>query len=482
MSPRKHCLLPLAAALATLGCVQALAQPQVGDPSLRLSGLLAQPPVVTDQEAASSVHWTEQAERWQPGSDACSAASAPPWERLTLGDALAQTLCKSPSLRQAIAEVSAQAAGVELGEVAKWPNWNASLEYSSARNFNSSGTSGRTLVASVGLSWALFDFGQRSANLKEARLLLSSAMATQGNALLEAIREVMRQYGETVIAQAALDAATEAEATARRTAAAAQARYDAQVGSQIDRLQAQTALEQATLTRVQAQSTWETARGNLALALGGQIDQPMRLAEWAQWVGTAQVLPELSALRQEARASHPKLRALQAQIDSLRARQESVEAQGKGAVTVTASGGSSRNWGAAGTGSIPTANAAVTLNMPIFNGRENNALQAQVVAQRNAREAELEAARREVDSSLWQAHQALLTSRQSLLTSERLLVSADSAYRVAQGRYRSGVGSILELLTAQSSLADARRQKVTAQVGQMTARTQLSLALGRAGR
>ena len=39
------------------------------------------------------------------------------------------------------------------------------------------------------------------------------------------------------------------------------------------------------------------------------------------------------------------------------------------------------------------ANAAVTLNMPIFNGRENNALQAQVVAQRNAREAELEAAR-----------------------------------------------------------------------------------------
>lgn len=470
------------ALLCLAGLAATAAQVQAGDPVLRLSRALAQPPVLAAEDTAPTEPWTQGAPRWQPGGDACAGAPVVPWERLTLGDALARTLCQSPALRQAIAEVTAQSAGVELGEVARWPNWNASVEYSSARNFNSSGSSGRTLTASVGLSWALFDFGQRSASLREARLGLAAAMATQGNTLLDAVRELMRLYGEAVVASSALEATIEAEATATRTAAAAQARYEAQVGNQIDRLQAQTALAQATLERVRAQSTWETARGNLALALGGDIEQPLQLAEWSAWTRPARDLPELSALRREARAQHPRLRAAQARIDGLNARLEAVKAQDRGSVSVNASGGSSRNWGAAGSGNIPAANAAIVASVPLFNGRESQARQTQVMAQKAQEEAALETARREVDSQLWQAYQALQTSRQSLLASERLLAAADAAYRVAQGRYRAGVGSILELLTAQSALADARRQRVTAQVGQLTARTELGLAAGRTGR
>jgi outer membrane protein len=471
-------LRPLLLVMALGGTAHA----QVDNLRLRPSPMLAQPPVVDHEEKSLSAHWAHQAERWQPGSDACSSAANPPWDRLTLGDALAHTLCKSPALRLAIAEATAQSANVALGEVALWPSWNASLEYSSARNFNSSGSSGRTLGASVGVSWALFDFGQRSASLREARLGLSAAIASQGNAVLESVREVMRLYGESVVAASALDAAIEAEATATQTAAAAQARHEAQVGSQIDRLQAQTALAQATLERVRAQGGWETARGNLVLALGGDIEQPLRLAEWAVWARPGKEQPDLATLRREALAQHPRLRALRTQIDAQQARLEAVQAQGKGSVSVSASAGSSRNWGAAGSGNIPTANAALVASIPLFNRSESQAQQTQVIAQKSAREAELETARREVDSQLWQAHQSLLTSRQSLLASERLLASADGAYRVAQGRYRAGVGAMLELLNAQSALANARRQRVTAQIDQLNARTQLGLAAGRAGR
>lgn len=465
-----------------LACACAVAAPaQAGEPGLRLSAVLAQPPVTAPDGTQPREHWASEAERWQPGSDTCASAATPPWEHLTLGDALARALCQSPVLRQAIAEVSAQSAGVELGEVARWPSWNAGADYSSARNFNSSGSSGRTLSASVGLAWALFDFGQRSASLREARLKLSAALASQGNTLLESVRELLRLYGEAVVATSALDAATEAEATATRTAAAAQARHEAQVGNQIDRLQAQTALAQATLERVRAQSSWENARGNLALALGADIEQPLRLAEWEVWARPGTETPDLTALRSEARAQHPRLRAAQAQVEAFQARLEAIQAQGKGSLSVSANGGTSRNWGAAGNGTIPTANATIVASIPLFSGRESSAQQAQVIAQKSAREAELETARREVDSQLWQAHQALLTSRQSLLASERLLVSADNTYKVAQGRYRAGVGSILELLNAQAALADARRQRVSAQVDQLTARTQLGLASGRAG-
>ncbi|MGI9217902.1 MAG: TolC family protein [Hydrogenophaga sp.] len=453
---------------------------QTPEPRLRLSTTLAQVPAVP-AEPDPSAHWSQDAQRWQPGSSACSDRQAPRWDRLTLDDALAHTLCQSPGLRQALADVAEQRAGVDIGEVALRPRWSANAEYSGARNFNSFGSSGRALSASLGLSWVLFDFGQRSASLQSARQTLAAALAAQDNALLDGVRELVRLYGEGVVATAALEASQEAEAAADQTAAAALARYQAQVGNQIDRLQAQTALAQATLERVRAQSVWDNARAQLALALGAEIGQPLRLADWEAWVLQRLPAPELQALRQEARAQHPRLRTTQAQIDALRSRLQAVQADNKGSVSLSASGGNSRNWGAAGSGNIPTANAAVVASIPLFNGREADAQARQVLAQIASREAEREAVLRDIDSQLWQAHQAWRTSQQSLLASDRLLESAAATHRVAQGRYKAGVGSMQDLLSAQSTLADARRQRVGALVEQLTAQTQLSLATGRVG-
>lgn len=479
---QRHRALPVLLASAWGAALLLLAQThahgQTPEPRLRLSAALAQAPVV-QPEPETATHWAHEAHRWQPSTSTCTDRQPPRWDRLTLDDALAHTLCQSPSLRRALADVAEQSAGVDIGEIASRPRWSASAEYSGARNFNSFGSSGRTLSASLGLSWVLFDFGQRSASLQAARQTLAAALAAQDNTLLDAVRELVRLYGEGVVAAAALEASQEAEASAEQTSAAALARYQAQVGNQIDRLQAQTALAQATLERVRAQSAWETARGQLALALGGDIAQPLRLADWETWALQRLPAPDLQTLRQEARLQHPRLRSTQAQIDALRARLEAVQAEGKGSVSLSASGGGSRNWGAAGSGNIPTANAAVVANFPLFNGRESDAQARQVLAQIAAREAEREAVQRDIDNQLWQAHQAWRTSQQSLQASERLLESAAATHRVAQGRYKAGVGSMQDLLSTQSVLADARRQRVGALVEQLTAQTQLSLAVGR---
>lgn len=482
MNTRPHRTRPvgLASAWGVALLLTALphAHSQTPEPRLRLSTALAQAPAWPTEPDAPA-HWAHDAQRWEPGTSACTERQPPRWERLTLDEALAHTLCQSPSLRQALADVAEQSAGVDIGEVASRPRWSANAEYSGARNFNSFGRSGRTLSASLGLSWVLFDFGQRSASLQAARQTLAAALAAQDNGLLDAVRELVRLYGEAVVAAAALEAGQEAEASAEQTAAAALARYQAQVGNQIDRLQAQTALAQATLERVRAQSTWETARGQLALALGGDIAQPLSLADWETWALQRSPAPDLQALRQEARAQHPRLRTTQAQIDALRARLQAVQAENKGSVSLSANGGTSRNWGAAGSGNIPTANAAVVASIPLFNGREADAQARQVMAQIASREAERAAVQRDVDSQLWQAHQAWRTSQQSLQASERLLESATATHRVAQGRYKAGVGSMQDLLSAQSTLADARRQRVIALMEQLTAQTQLSLAVGR---
>jgi len=454
-----------------------------GDPVLRLSPQLARVPTESaSREPVSGSSWTRQAEQWLPGSTACAQHAQPDWQRLSLEAALAHHLCKNPELRQALAEVAEQTAGLDLAQRGHRPRWNANTDFSTSRNFNSSGNSGRTASATLGLSWVMYDFGQRNANLVSARQTLTAALARQDTALLDSVQNLMERYGDAVVAQVALAATTEAETTATQTEAAAQARYDAQVGSQIDRLQAQTALAQATLERVRARSQWENARGNLALSLGADITQALQLADWERWTQPHLSLPDLDSLRDEARRTHPRLRAVQAQIDSLKSRLEAVKAEGRGSVSVSASGGTSRNWGAAGTGNIRTGNAAIVASVPLFNGGETQAQQAQTLAQIQSLEADLERLRRDTESQLWQAHHALLTSRQSLQASERLLISAENTYRVAQGRYRTGVGSMLELLGAQAAVADARRQRVAAQVEQLAAQTQLSIASGRIGR
>ena len=59
-------------------------------------------------------------------------------------------------------------------------------------------------------------------------------------------------------------------------------------------------------------------------------------------------------------------------------------------------------------------------------------------------------------------------------TTADLARSAKESEAVALGRYKEGVGSILDLLSAQSAMADARSQQVQAQWGWFMALAQLT--------
>ena len=57
---------------------------------------------------------------------------------------------------------------------------------------------------------------------------------------------------------------------------------------------------------------------------------------------------------------------------------------------------------------------------------------------------------------VWTSYYDVQTASQRVRTSRDLLASASQSADVAQGRYKEGVGSILDLLTAQAQLANAR--------------------------
>lgn len=62
-----------------------------------------------------------------------------------------------------------------------------------------------------------------------------------------------------------------------------------------------------------------------------------------------------------------------------------------------------------------------------------------------------------------------------------MLDIAQRAYLATESRYKLGVSSMLELLSAQSSLATAKRQRLQALTDWRTSRLQLAARLGSLG-
>ena len=84
----------------------------------------------------------------------------------------------------------------------------------------------------------------------------------------------------------------------------------------------------------------------------------------------------------------------------------------------------------------------------------------------------------QVALDVWKAYQSLSTATQSLQTTADLVASAEQSERVALGRYKAGVGTILDVLSAQAALASARLQRIQAQLDWNVYRATLAQSVG----
>ncbi len=121
----------------------------------------------------------------------------------------------------------------------------------------------------------------------------------------------------------------------------------------------------------------------------------------------------------------------------------------------------------------------LNITVPIFTGFQvgYNVRQAQAALQ--TREANAEQIRLNVSLDVWNAYYSLDSANQQLVTTGTLTKTAQDNQDVAVGRYQAGVGTIIDLLTAQTGAASARQLRISAELNWEVARAQLALALGR---
>lgn len=398
-------------------------------------------------------------------------ATALPVTPLTALDAVDLALCNHPQTREVWASARVQAALVGVARAGWLPNLDASA---SATRFQYDDGSYNRRSAALTLSWLLIDFGQRSANVENAQQLLNAAAATQDATVQSLFLAALQTYYTAQATQAAVISASEAERSARESFQAADARYNVGVATPADRLQAQTALSQATLNRIRAEGEARNGLGALANALGFEAQQKIALAELPALPAELAFQKEVDAMIAEAQARRPDLKAAEAQLKAAEASVDLARAQGRPTVSLAA-GPSWQN-----TAGVVTQGGSIglTLNVPIFAGFDTTYRVRSAAAQADVRAAQRDRIKNQIALDVWKSYQSLTTATQSLKTSADLVASAEQSERVALGRYKAGVGTVLDLLSAQSALASARLQRIQAQLDWNVYRATLAQSMG----
>ena len=414
-------------------------------------------------------------EPWQPASNALPAASFSqvtdvhfpanytPGMQISLGQIVDLALSNNPSTRIAWLQARAAEAEVASRRAAWLPevDLNASLVRSrSAAQAGRPSVTQTTFGPSIALNQLLFDFGGRTALVDEARAALVSANLLHNQSIQDVILRAETAYYR-VLDGGALMAAQDATIKERQTFLdAAEARHRAGVSTIADVLQARTALSQATLARETIEGDSRTAEGQLATAMGLPPATRVDVGSLPVEIPARELATAVEALIENAVANRPDLNAARAGVLAAEARVREVRAQGLPSVSLSSSIGRTSP-GLSTSGSVGYS-AGVFFRWPLFTGFRNtyDVRRAQFAAEsqrENARRVE-----QSVGLDVWTGYYALQTATQRLNTVRDLLKSAQESVDVASGRYRAGVGSVIDLLTAEAALENARAEEVRA--------------------
>lgn len=398
---------------------------------------------------------------------------------MTLAQLIDRSLSANPDTRAAWQRSRSQVERVGIAKSAYYPTLDASVSLS--ERLGDAAVPGAERQTQLGLSsqWLLWDFGGRRANLDSTQQTLAALQASQDTVSQQVAISAVQNWFAQLSARASLQAAQASLLAAEETAKAARQRQLIGVATREDELQAETALAQARLTLIQRQGELAASAGRLAVVAGYAADTPLALdyqdSELDSLRGNASAQPpDLKQLLTVAQERRPELLAQQLRIQANSSELDRIAAQARPRLSLSASSSNSRdNLNQSQGGQV-----ALTATLPLFTGFQQRHQEALAQSQIAEQGIELSRLRQQVSLDVWLAWQQFSTAQARIAATDSLLAAASESSRAALARYQAGLGNLLNVLTAQSNLADARQQHARSRFDLAAARLQLAQASG----
>jgi outer membrane protein len=319
----------------------------------------------------------------------------------------------------------------------------------------------------VTLQYLIFDFGKRGANVDFAKQekLTAGADVIQVNQAL-ALR-VASSYYQLVTAQERLQAAQDILRTAQTTQDAAENRLNNGLATLPDVLNARAETAQAVFDEESADGDEKIARVTLTETVGADPSPNIVIDSQRSAPLPEKLTMSIDALIDRAMKDRPDLMAQTLRIRSAEARIRAAKAEYKPQIVLSGSVAQTSVWptadyGVLGSASEPTWSAALTVRWRIFDGgaRKNEVL----IAESKRREAqdELTTIHDETTREVWTAYIAFRTALRKHDAAVALLESANASYSASLDAYKYGVKNLVDVVTAEKQLAQARLSSVSA--------------------
>ena len=358
---------------------------------------------------------------------------------------------------------------------ARQPSFNSNLGVASVGvaqtplNPNSSSQLNQTTVTDfyyslwgpqLSVTYLIYDFGTLRATSEAARQALYNADWTHNEAILTLLQMIMNDFYSYLYQKQLLIADLANVDTALLTLDAAQTGFDSGVRDVSDVLQAKTQLLQNQTTWAGQQQNVETSYTTMLNDMGLPANMKLTTQEMPTTLPQNDIIPPVETLIEVAMQNRPDLLASEA---NLRSKEKSLlAAQRQFLPQFNYSFDLGKDYYNGGLHDKYNFTSTFTVSMPLFQGFfYRNAIK---IAKANKKAAEEQVKQTELQmiKEVTTYHFSVRVAYDTLQFATAFLAAAEEQYVVALSQYKQGTNTILNVVSAQSSLIDARAQQANA--------------------
>jgi outer membrane protein TolC len=266
----------------------------------------------------------------------------------------------------------------------------------------------------------------------------------------------------------------------KKSYAEASRKYEVGLAALNDKLQTQTSYEQSKLRVLEMENAVKQYQGDLATILNlppqteFKLKQPPKdrdLTALSKKDTLDKMIDVAAHSRDEIRAQEMNLNAANADLRELRASRY-------GTFSLSAESGYNNAWHS--TRAYNRDNIiGLNYKLPLFTGYNTTHKIASAKYRREQERHNLDKVRAEIKNEVWSAYHNYQTAMKSYDVSKKVLKSAEENEKVAFKSYEVGQSDIINLLTAESQLAEARDSAVIAFYTVLINKATLYRAIGR---
>jgi outer membrane protein len=391
---------------------------------------------------------------------AADAASSPQQTTITLDEALRLTREHNPRSLQATEEVRAAEAKVTESRSGFFPQVSAKGGYTYIDPVSEVNFGGNSLKfmpndnydAKITAEMMLFDFGRTGRQVDIAKSGKAAAGIRRDLAVRDLSLATVRAFYSVMFLQEAVRVQNKEIAALQRNLDHMQKRYQEGASTRYDLLTTQVRLAAAGNRKIDLQNQLENQqislrrlcglKGDAPLALKGSFDATAADSDMKKLTDAAlDHRPEVMLSRENARAASYR--------KSLAAK------EGMPKIVGAASWGSTNGYQPDINEMRTNLMAGVQLQIPIFSGFRTKASTSEATAMMHAAEQARIDTEELAQAEVTQSINTLRTSREKIDTTSLQVSQADLAAQHARLRYQNGLGTTLDLLDAEASLAQA---------------------------